>query len=53
MSELWLQVALPVVTGVVGWATNAYRNAQKKERRKNERKKDYDRFACKWKSGIA
>ena len=31
MSELWLQVALPVVTGVVGWATNAYRNAQKKE----------------------
>lgn len=31
MSDLWLQVALPVVTGVVGWATNAWRNAQKKE----------------------
>lgn len=31
MSELWLQIALPIVTGVVGWATNAYRNAQKKE----------------------
>lgn len=31
MSELWLQIALPVVTGVVGWATNAWRNAQKKE----------------------
>jgi hypothetical protein len=31
MCELWLQIALPVVTGVVGWATNAYRNAQKKE----------------------
>lgn len=31
MNDLWLQIALPVVTGVVGWATNAYRNAQKKE----------------------
>ena len=31
MSELWVQIALPVVTGVVGWATNAWRNAQKKE----------------------
>ena len=31
MSDLWLQIALPVVTGVVGWATNAWRNAQKKE----------------------
>ena len=31
MNELWLQIALPIVTGVVGWATNAYRNAQKKE----------------------
>ena len=31
MSDLWLQVALPIVTGVVGWATNAWRNAQKKE----------------------
>lgn len=31
MSDVWLQIALPVVTGVVGWATNAYRNAQKKE----------------------
>lgn len=31
MNELWLQIALPIVTGVVGWATNAWRNAQKKE----------------------
>ena len=31
MNDLWLQIALPVVTGVVGWATNAWRNAQKKE----------------------
>ena len=31
MSEVWLQIALPVVTGIVGWATNAWRNAQKKE----------------------
>lgn len=31
MSDLWLQIALPIVTGVVGWATNAWRNAQKKE----------------------
>lgn len=31
MNELWMQIALPVVTGVVGWATNAWRNAQKKE----------------------
>lgn len=31
MNEVWLQVALPIVTGIVGWATNAYRNAQKKE----------------------
>ena len=31
MSDLWLQVALPVVTGIVGWAGNAWRNAQKKE----------------------
>ena len=31
MSDLWAQIALPIVTGLVGWATNAYRNAQKKE----------------------
>lgn len=31
MSDLWFQIALPIVSGVVGWATNAYRNAQKKE----------------------
>lgn len=31
MSELWLQITLPIVTGLVGWAGNAYRNAQKKE----------------------
>lgn len=31
MSEVWLQIALPIVTGVVGWAGNAWRNAQKKE----------------------
>lgn len=31
MNEMWMQIALPVVTGVVGWATNAWRNAQKKE----------------------
>lgn len=31
MNELWLQIALPIVTGIVGWATNAWRNAQKKE----------------------
>lgn len=31
MSEVWLHIALPIVTGVVGWATNAWRNAQKKE----------------------
>lgn len=31
MSEVWLQIALPVVTGIVGWAGNAWRNAQKKE----------------------
>jgi hypothetical protein len=31
MNELWMQIALPVVTGLVGWFTNAYRNKQKKE----------------------
>ena len=31
MSDLWVQIALPIVTSMVGWATNAYRNAQKKE----------------------
>lgn len=31
MNDLWLQIALPVVSGLVGWFTNAYRNKQKKE----------------------
>ena len=31
MNELWMQIALPVVTGLVGWFTNAYRSKQKKE----------------------
>ena len=31
MNDLWLQIALPIVTAIVGWATNAWRNAQKKE----------------------
>ena len=31
MNELWMQIALPVVTGLVGWLTSSYRNKQKKE----------------------
>jgi hypothetical protein len=31
MGELWMQIALPVVSGLVGWFTSAYRNKQKKE----------------------
>lgn len=31
MNDLWMQIALPVVTALVGWFTNAYRNKQKKE----------------------
>lgn len=31
MSDWWLQIALTVASGLVGWFTNAYRNKQKKE----------------------
>ena len=31
MGELWMQIALPVVSGLVGWFTSSYRNKQKKE----------------------
>lgn len=31
MSEMWMQIALPVVTTLVGWFSSSYRNKQKKE----------------------
>ena len=31
MSEMWMQIALPVVTAIIGWLTSSYRNNQKKE----------------------
>lgn len=31
MEDWWVQVALPVVSGLVGWFTSSWRNAQKKE----------------------
>lgn len=31
MGDLWMQIALPVVSGLVGWFTSSYRNKQKKE----------------------
>lgn len=31
MSDIWMQIALPVITALVGWLTSSYRNKQKKE----------------------
>lgn len=31
MTDLWMQIALTVASGLVGWFTSSYRNKQKKE----------------------